>query len=35
MKPEHPFEIPEGLGEVLQLIMEMDVLFYQFMDCIL
>lgn len=33
--PEHPFEFPEGLGEVLKLIMEVDVLLYQFMDRVL
>lgn len=27
--PEHPFEFPEGLGEVLQLVMKVDVLLYQ------
>lgn len=35
MKPQHPFEVSEGLGEVLQLVMEVDVLLYQRMDCIL
>lgn len=33
--PEHAFEIPEGLREVLQLVMEVDVLLYQRMDCVL
>ncbi len=33
--PQHPFEFPEGLSEVLQLVMKVDVLFYQCMNCIL
>ena len=27
--PEHPFELPEGLGEVLQLVVKVDVLLDQ------
>lgn len=35
MMPEHAFELPESLGEVLQLVVEVDVLLYQRMDGIL
>lgn len=35
MMQEHPFEFPEGFGEVLQLVMEVDILLYQCMNCIL
>lgn len=33
--PEHPFEFPESLGEVLQLVMKVDIFLYQCMNCIL
>lgn len=33
--PEHPFELPEGLGEVLQLVVKVDVLLYQRVNRIL
>lgn len=33
--PEHPFELPEGLREVFQLVMEVNVLLDQGMNCIL
>ena len=33
--PEHPLELPEGLGEVFQLVVQVDVLLDQGMDGIL
>ena len=33
--PQHLLELSEGLGEVLQLVLEVDVLFYQSVDGVL
>lgn len=33
--PQHPFELPEGLCEVFQLVMEVNVLLYQGVDRVL
>lgn len=33
--PQHPFELPEGLSEVLQLVVEVDVLLYQSVNGVL
>ena len=33
--PQHPLELSEGLGEVLQLVVELDVLLYQGVDGVL